>query len=405
MEKILSNSCELEMLIVAAIWYIEKIDLTQFNGDMFQDIPEKFDIVMKYRKDGNPAGNISISRIILGNDLTAELMKTSPAVIETVLDHYIKQLGILRFKQKLDRELRKGDLGPELLEEGLSIYRKREKDGNLYDLSGSLQDYINDLERRIKKEFITYELGFKQLDEYISPLEPGMFLIIKALKKTGKTNFAMKIFVNMLKKKIPCLYITSEMGYYKLIDKVLSIMSKLSSSKIRKGDLDKSDLKNATDTISKDIAGKNGFIYQTGMFDIDKISELITQTKAKIIFIDYVQMFKIDSENRAEGLEKIACQIKDLAMTKNIVAIGMSQVNKDGDTKHCLSFEEKADQVISIKTKDDSSPTVKTLDVSVDYNRFGNTGTVAMVLKKSNCDIAESDTKEEPPIKEEWYNK
>ena len=386
----MSNQTILESTLIAAIWSCEKIKAEDFNADMFVDLTEDFRKVCEYREAGHAPGDMALSMQILGNDLTARLIKNEKNVVETSVMQYKRQLEIIRYNEKLYKAMTANEVSQELLEEGVLAFKNVNSDGNLYDLSGNIKDYIEDVEKRIKKETPFYTLGFRQLDEYISPIEPGTFIIVKALKKTGKTNFAIKIFCNMIKKDIPCLYITSEMGYIKLMDKVVSMIANISSSGLRKGNINHEEMSKINDALANKISGKKGFIYQTGMFDIEKIDELIVNTGAKVCFIDYVQMFNIPgSGSRAEELEKIACQIKDIAMTHGIVCIGMSQVNKDGETKHCLSFEEKADQVISLKTVDDTDPRVKTLDVSVDYNRHGPTGMVSMVLRKKDCNIGE----------------
>lgn len=386
---------ELEMTIISGIWSIEKTDF-KHNASMFPNTTPKYHAVLDYLKAGNPPGNILLSKQILGADLTKELMEFEKYVSEATIGHYSRQLAIHVYNRELSESLTTNQIDIELLEKGINIYSQIKDDGNTYDLYGDLHEYLNDYGKRFKKEIPMYKIGYGYLDNMIYPIEPGTFIIIKALKKTGKTNLAVNIFINMMRNKIPCLYLTSEMDYFKIVDKLASITGNLSASDIRKGE---EPCGNVTKAITDKVAGMTGNIHKSGMFDVEKISDLIVQKKAKVIFVDYLQMFRVsDDNNRAESLEKIACQIKDIAMSLGVVFIGMSQVNKEGDTKHCLSFEEKADQVMYMKTTDDVDTDVKTFDVGVEYNRYGITGVVKMTLDRRTCRIYETDKSTERPI-------
>ena len=81
-----------------------------------------------------------------------------------------------------------------------------------------------------------------------------------------------------------------------------------------------------------------------------------------------------DDSSRVEQFEQIACQIKDIAMMKDVVIIGLSQVNEKGMGKWCSAWEEKCDQSISLKTTDDSDSAIKQFDVTVEFNRQGEAG-------------------------------
>ena len=84
--------------------------------------------------------------------------------------------------------------------------------------------------------------GYHGLDEMLGGFKPSELIILAARPSMGKTAFALNILKNMAvdQKKSVALF-SLEMGSEQIADRILSMVSGISMSKISKGQLDTED--------------------------------------------------------------------------------------------------------------------------------------------------------------------
>ena len=84
--------------------------------------------------------------------------------------------------------------------------------------------------------------GFKDLDSYLSGLQPSDFVLIAARPSMGKTAFVLNIAENVaIKQGITTAVFSLEMSNVQLVNRMLSLESSVDADKIRKGHLDSND--------------------------------------------------------------------------------------------------------------------------------------------------------------------
>ena len=97
--------------------------------------------------------------------------------------------------------------------------------------------------------------GFKDLDAYLSGLQPSDFILVAARPSMGKTAFVLNVAENVaIKQGITTAVFSLEMSDVQLVNRMLSLESTVDADKLRKGRLDSNDwgkLVEGADSIAK----------------------------------------------------------------------------------------------------------------------------------------------------------
>lgn len=97
--------------------------------------------------------------------------------------------------------------------------------------------------------------GFKDLDSYLSGLQPSDFVLVAARPSMGKTAFVLNVAENVaIKQGITTAVFSLEMSDVQLVNRMLSLESSVDADKLRKGRLDSNDwgkLIEGADSIAK----------------------------------------------------------------------------------------------------------------------------------------------------------
>ena len=199
---------------------------------------------------------------------------------------------------------------------------------------------------------------------------PKELIIIGARPSIGKTALALTIadYISVTK-KIPSAFFSLEMSNMQLIHRLFSLESRVSSSKIRSGNLQLADFQKI-----QDAAGR---LYEAPLYIVDMPNmklldlramarQLCLQEGVKIIFIDYLGL--IASENNAiprhERFAEISQSLKSLARELNIPVIALSQVGRDAEgtaptlanLRESGAIEQDADVVMFLHREKRESP-------------------------------------------------
>ncbi|MEL3906020.1 MAG: replicative DNA helicase [Treponema sp.] len=202
-----------------------------------------------------------------------------------------------------------------------------------------IPEAIETIEARSKHrdEFSGIPSGFEYLDTLTSGFQNAELIIIGARPSIGKTALALTIADHIaVTKKIPAAFFSLEMSDMQLMLRLFSLESRVSSSKIRSGNLQLADFGKI-----QDAAGR---LYEAPLYIVDMPNmklldlramarQLCLQHGVKIIFIDYLGL--ITSENstipRHERFAEISQSLKSLARELNIPVIALSQVGRDAE--------------------------------------------------------------------------
>lgn len=376
---------ELELAVLACVWLDEhqsKIKLSDISLDLFTDrvLAKR---VLDYRKQGLPY-DLLISKEHLGVDNTVRLVKALSGI--SGLPMYEAYFTRLKAKHLLTRINAEGPT-VELVSNLWETVRTRKTNEKIYDFETDLHSYMDLVEKRTDKDTQRISIGkeFDEFTSYFNYLKPGQSIVVGARTGIGKTQMMVNFLNNFMQQDIACLYITAEVSYSEICDRLVAINSdKLTQWKVSNGEIKQEEWAEFTKTVES-LHGKKSIVYEVSNFNLQKIKDLITRYNPQIVFIDFLQRFRLSGANRNETrasiLSDIANEIKSIAMEKNITIISASQLNRNSDDKEPTNadfkesggIEESADKCILIYGEIKTT-TARSVKVKISKNRNGIAG-------------------------------
>ena len=275
-----------------------------------------------------------------------------------------------------------------------------------YDLHDTLQKAFDRIDERAGKPNLDVSgiaTGYTDLDMLTAGLQNNELVIIAARPSVGKTAFALNVVRHAITQdRIPCFFVSLEMGRIELAERLLSCQAKVDSFKIRKGNLNSDDigkLMAAADQLRGNA--REGFVKlfiddtpAQSMLRISANARRLKQRHGlKLVVIDYLQL--IEPENRRdprqEQVAQVSRRLKFLAKELQIPVIALAQVNRQSedrqdhrprlsDLRESGSIEQDADTVMMLHRpgRVDKSVEDNTLEVIIEKQRNGPTGTVTL---------------------------
>ena len=246
--------------------------------------------------------------------------------------------------------------------------------------------------------------GYNNMDEMLWWFKPGELLIVAARPSMGKTAFAINILEHVaVKQKKAIAMFSLEMGAEQIVDRILSMVSGVSMTKITKWRLESEDFSNIGEAMEQ--------LSSTRIFIDDKWSTTIPQIKSKIrrlkikegldmVIIDYLQLMSGSSTgysgNRVQEIGEISRGLKELARELEIPIIALSQLSREvekrvdkkpqlSDLRESGSIEQDADAVMMLHREDYYDPDTDKkwlTDVCIRKNRNGPVGEIELFFHR-----------------------
>jgi len=225
-----------------------------------------------------------------------------------------------------------------------------------YKLSDVVDNYIN---RDAKITGI--QTGFKYLDELTTGFQKSNLIIVAARPSIGKTALALKIALNMANQGKKIAFFTIEMSKEQIAERAISLMGRINSKDLRKGNYEKELAQNVL--IKTDNMGV--YINDTTSVNIVELKAKIKQLKKEkqidIAFIDYLQLIKpVNSfAPREQAISDISRGLKSMAKELDMPIVALAQLNRLvearsdkkpqlADLRESGSIEQDADVVMMI---------------------------------------------------------
>jgi replicative DNA helicase len=274
------------------------------------------------------AANIEYhARIIAQKHIQRELIKVSTSIIK---DAYEDTTDIFDLLDKAEQSL--------FAITETNLTRSFEA---MSSLSSKLLKQIEMLSQRA--EGLTgIPTGFTELDRLTSGWQPSDLVIIAARPSMGKTAFTLSLARNAAMEfgKGVALF-SLEMSNLQLVQRLVSMESEVSSSKLRTGQLEPHEwqqLHAAIEKMSKtpifidDTPGINVFELRA------KCRRLKAQHDIQLIIIDYLQLMTGGQDNhrggnREQEISSISRALKGLAKELNVPVIALSQLSRAVETR------------------------------------------------------------------------
>ncbi len=266
-------------------------------------------------------------------------------------------------------------------DESIDVFDLLDKaQGNLFELSEnnfrrsyvSMDTVIIETIKEIEKtknhqdELRGVPTGFTELDALTGGFQRSDLLILAARPGMGKTALALTIARNMaVDYNRPVAIFSLEMSAVQLTTRLISGEAKITSDKLRKGELSDREWQQLTAMVDP-LANAPIFIDDTPALSIfelrAKCRRLKEQYDIQFVVIDYLQLMTAGKEkgNREQEISTISRSLKALAKELNIPVMALSQLSRDvekrgGSKKPILSdlresgaIEQDADLVLFI---------------------------------------------------------
>ena len=266
------------------------------------------------------------SRIVLQKYIQRKLITISNKIIEDAYDETTDVFDLLDSAESRLFEITQGSLNKnsESAESLVSQALKKIQDiSNTEGMSG-------------------LPSGFTKLDALTSGWQASDLVILAARPGMGKTAFVMSMAKNMaINFEIPVAIFSLEMSSVQLITRMISSETGLSSSKLKKGNLENHEWEQLNVKIKK-LSSAPIFIDDTpalSIFDLRaKARRLVSQHGIKIVIIDYLQLMTTGSNNKSTGnreqeISTISRNLKALAKELDIPVIALSQLSRAVETR------------------------------------------------------------------------
>ncbi|MBR6485492.1 MAG: replicative DNA helicase [Lachnospiraceae bacterium] len=241
--------------------------------------------------------------------------------------------------------------------------------------------------------------GFTDLDYKTAGLQPSDLVLIAARPSMGKTAFVLNMAQHIcFKDKRNAVIFSLEMSKEQLINRLLSLESRVDSQAIRTGTLSDTDWENVIE--GAETIAKSGLIIDDtpGI----SISELRSRCRRyhqefglSVVIIDYLQLMsgKGRTDSRQQEISEISRSLKALARELHVPVVALSQlsraVEKRDDHRPMLSdlresgaIEQDADVVMFLYRDDyynKESEKQGIAEVIIAKQRNGPIGTVELV--------------------------
>lgn len=196
--------------------------------------------------------------------------------------------------------------------------------------------------------------GLSDLDKALYGLENSDLIVIGARPAMGKTVFLITLALNMAKLDIPVMFYSFEMSNTQIANRIITNETGIDGYKIRTGRMNDKEwniLNRAIENLSTYpifLTDKNNWKIEDFC---DKVRNDIENTNAKIIFIDYLQLFSTREkyQNRYEEIALCTRELKKLAKELDIPIIVASQLNRNVENRSSGVYVDKKPQMFDLR--------------------------------------------------------
>ena len=390
---------EIEGIILACIIFDEKreyVNLKELDESLFQN-KELFRKCYKWREENKPYDCILMPDVFTREENAILFLGTSRMVSICNYPHYLNRFKRDVLEYRISLQLETGEIDPNTLRQYIEVVNNVQTKEKIYNYEGDIHDYLERFQERAVGKFERFSLNMQGFDEALGYIRPKRFYTIGASSGVGKTNLMLKIQLEQMAKDVPCLFFTAEMDYDSLVERMGAINSGLRLFDILNAHLKPEQIKDYSDSIQKHLYGKKSFIFETPVFNLEKIKTLIDKTGVKFIFVDYLQKFSLEGskgQTPAFVMNSIANGLKAAAMDKNVVIFAGCQLGahadrqnpKSGDLKESGGILEASDGLILIGEMSET-PEYKQLRMHIAKNKYGIQDKFVYAMNRKTCDM------------------
>ena len=290
----------------------EELSSVEFLGELLDSVPTSVN-VRHYAQV--VADKSALRRMIRANEEIANMCYLDKEPVETIMETTEKRIFDLLQKKSTD------DFVP-IQEVVLSVINKIE------------------MAAKHKGTVTGISTGFYDLDYKTSGLQPSDLILVAARPSMGKTAFVLNLAQYIcVRNKVPTAIFSLEMSKDQLINRVLSMESKVDSQAMRTGNLNQADWEKLIESAGI-ISEAPLIIDDTPGISIGELRSKCRKYKLEndlqLVIIDYLQLMTgggRGSESRQQEISDISRSLKALARELNAPVIALSQLSRACETR------------------------------------------------------------------------
>ena len=177
--------------------------------------------------------------------------------------------------------------------------------------------------------------GFSYLDHVLDGLRPGEVIILAARPSMGKSALALNVAEQIARQGIPTGFFSLEMTHEPLALRLLSSMSAVPISKIRRSQMDE-DERQGVERMSTQIEAMPLYIDDSPGLTLTslraKARRHARRWRLQLLIIDYLQLLRDPSANGStERATNSSAAVKALARELNVGVMCLSQLNRQSE--------------------------------------------------------------------------
>ncbi len=242
--------------------------------------------------------------------------------------------------------------------------------------------------------------GFHDIDERLTGLAPGQFVVVAGRPGMGKTAFALDIATHVaFDQKKPVAFFSLEMSNEEIFSRVLGKRLAVESWKIDKGALSENEFDRMGPVLDQ-FADQPLFVDDDSNTSLSSIRSKARRQQMRhgldLLIIDYLQLIdvsdRVASENQTQKITHISQSLKQLARELQCPVIALSQLSRAcdqradkrpqlSDLRDSGSIEQDGDRILMLYreseyVEDCENPELT--DVYIRKNRHGPRGHVEL---------------------------
>lgn len=389
------------------------------NGSMFYNAQygAVYDTILEMKKEGKGVDPLSLLDRLSEKNVPEEC-KTDAFIMDLVHDAVVS----VQVKNHAELIAEKATLR-ELIRETDEIANK------CYSCEGSISDLLEETEKKIFKivqkrnvgemtpidQIVMESLdviekaakttgdvtglatGFVDLDRRTAGFQPGNLVLIAARPAMGKTSFVLSLARNVVvNQRKPIAMFSLEMSKTELVNRLLSMDSKVDSQKFKTGQLNEVDWECLVESAGN--VGNSPLELDDSSFSIGEIRSKCRKLKVEkdisLVIIDYLQLMNSNgrSDSRQQEISEISRSLKLLAKELGIPIIALSQLSRQveqrpdhrpmlSDLRESGAIEQDADCVLFIYRDEVYHPDTQDKNIAeliIAKQRSGPIGTVKL---------------------------
>lgn len=361
------------------------------------------------RNDGTPIDVVTVGQAIHDLPAVGQIMHDVPSAANIqAWAAEVKEQSAVRWLYRAGKEIQSIAEGKGTVEDKLSRAHAeleglgRTQEAGYRSMRETLLETVDYLDKR-HQGYQGVRTGFADLDDQITGLEPGDFVLLAARPSMGKTTLAMNIARNVANEGTVAVH-SLEMPAEQLQVRLLASEAKVSLSAMRAGRQSEDEWARISPATAR-LADLPIHIDDTGGLTIGelraRVRKLARQEALSLVIVDYLQLIHGDGENRTQEIRAISQGLKEMAKELRLPVIALSQLNRGlesrankrpnpSDLRESGSLEQDADHIWFIYREEvyEDTPNAGLAELIVAKQRNGPLGTVYLDFNGALCEFS-----------------